>query len=769
MSLLTRLFDLLSRLVSLIFAPLNCLWQWLRGWLTALKPCRFSILLVVAGLLFLILVPQGRDVLRALAEHQRGNADDWTRFFFFLSALLWSLSAWYWAQVMLKLAVPNVPGHDPELQNFRVWLPRVIGAVAAFGLGLAFYLAARGYTDEALRPVQASLEKYSLWSVIGGVVFLVATAVRRPLARRLHEHLRVQLAMQGKLAAPLLGVLDLKPASEVVYGTAQSINELPPLTRRVLMFMILLAIALFFVFVFAAQSAAPALGAAAILLLAASGWIAIGSALDGFGMRRHIPVFTLLLVLAVVFSLWNDNHRVHELQNKDYPEIWDNRADARKSLENWLNLQVRRLPRSDKEKIPLYLVNAEGGGIRAAYWTASVLGEIQKQNPCFADQLFSMSGVSGGSLGAGVFNALLADAPGTDNGFRCDRHGQPVADTTTLQATAQKILGHDFLSPVMAGMLYPDLAQRFWPWPIEALDRGRMLEAAFEHAWRLETKSNRLAEPVDKLWRDRRDVWMPALLLNATWVETGKRLIASNLRLQPLNGQGTEDFVDVEDTHRFFGKRALALSTAVHLSARFTYVSPAGTLVDEQHQVQGHAVDGGYFENSGATTTHEILKAIDQLASTDPTWKRVEVTVIHISNDPVNPAFPDSTLATGTDNQATQPRALLNETLSPLLAIINTRGARGEYARTALRWHAGNSNFLHFGLCKREEALPLGWVLSEASQKMMERQLTKERCIAAANANRVLIDNPGNLCTIRNQIVARFAGAGKPETCTTKH
>jgi hypothetical protein len=763
MTLINVLAVLLVVMIVLAIA-IPVVHRWLRQWLTALKPCRFSILLVLAGLLFLILVPQGQDVLRSLAERQRGNADEWTRFFFFATALLWSLSAWYWAEVMLKLAVPNVPGHVPELQTFRIWLPRVIGAVAAFGLGVAFYKAASGYSVDA--AVRRSLQLYALSSALGGVLFLVATAARRPLARLAYERLRAMPVMQGRLAAPVLDMLDLKPASETVYGAVASIMELAPLTRRILIFMILLAVALFFVFVFAVQSVAPLLGAAAILLLAASGWIAVGSALDAYSMRQHVPVFTLLIVVAVVFSLWNDNHRVHELKGLQ-PETWETRTDVRKALSNWLNDQTLRMPRTGDAKIPLYLVDAEGGGIRAAWWTATVLGEIQKQNPCFADQLFSMSGVSGGSLGVAVFNALLADAPNSDNGFRCDRHGKPVADTSQVQASAQNILDHDFLSPVMAGLLYTDLAQRFWPRPIAALDRGRILEEAFERAWELETKSNRLAEPLDNLWQ-RKDVWMPALLLNATWVETGKRMIASNLRLQPRGSgypEDKEDFVDIEDTNRFFRERALALSTAVHLSARFTYVSPAGTLVKDG-TVQGHAVDGGYFENSGATTTHEILKAIDQLTGTDPAWKRVRVVVIHISNEPVDPAYPAGTLETGAKNKATRPLPLLNETLSPLLAIVNTRSARGEYARSALRWHTSNTDFLHFGLCKEEEALPLGWVLSNTSQKRMNDQLTKERCLAINDGDRVIFDNPNNLCELRKQIAGRFAAPGaKLEAC----
>ena len=58
----------------------------------------------------------------------------------------------------------------------------------------------------------------------------------------------------------------------------------------------------------------------------------------------------------------------------------------------------------------MFLVTAKGGGIRAAYWTAALLTALQDANPEFADHVFAVSGVSGGSVGAGVFAGLLAQS-----------------------------------------------------------------------------------------------------------------------------------------------------------------------------------------------------------------------------------------------------------------------------------------------------------------------------------------------------------------------
>lgn len=74
-------------IVARVLTPLCKSWVWLREWLRVLKPCRFSLLMVLAVLLFLIIASQGQDVLRALAERQAGRLDDSQRYLLFISTL----------------------------------------------------------------------------------------------------------------------------------------------------------------------------------------------------------------------------------------------------------------------------------------------------------------------------------------------------------------------------------------------------------------------------------------------------------------------------------------------------------------------------------------------------------------------------------------------------------------------------------------------------------------------------------------------------------
>jgi 6-phosphogluconolactonase/glucosamine-6-phosphate isomerase/deaminase len=54
----------------------------------------------------------------------------------------------------------------------------------------------------------------------------------------------------------------------------------------------------------------------------------------------------------------------------------------------------------------VFVVSAAGGGIYAASIAALFLARMQDECPTFAQHVFAISSVSGGSLGAGIFNSL---------------------------------------------------------------------------------------------------------------------------------------------------------------------------------------------------------------------------------------------------------------------------------------------------------------------------------------------------------------------------
>jgi hypothetical protein len=262
-------------------------------------------------------------------------------------------------------------------------------------------------------------------------------------------------------------------------------------------------------------------------------------------------------------------------------------------------------------------------------------------------------------------------------------------------------------------------------------DRAGALERSWERAWRATfAGSDWFAAPFDSLWRGPGAGWkVPALFLNGTWAENGWRLISAPVGLGKDEVAAARNVAELSD-------HPLRLSTAAHISARFTYVSPAGTLVKDG-KLAGHVVDGGYFENSGAATAGEILNAARHVLDSGRfTWARAADTVDVVPILLVirfQEKARGGTLALST-GAVPRPQAALKETTVPLRTLLNTRGARGDFSLAAMRIQmdrvtllqrpgAPRARVIEAVLRESPVPLPLGWSLSQAAQEEMARQL----------------------------------------------
>ena len=270
---------------------------------------------------------------------------------------------------------------------------------------------------------------------------------------------------------------------------------------------------------------------------------------------------------------------------------------------------------SDGDELPMLIVATAGGGIRAAYWTAAVLEKIESElgeHGGMRPYLFAISGVSGGSVGATAFDAALTMR---DEG-QC-RAGADGCPSATSFLTA------DFLAPGLASWIFMDTPSSFLP-DLRQNDRGTALEQGFEHA-----SNGLLARPFLSFFPYEKDTgsgtprppWRPVLLLNATHLETGKRIITGHVLIE------RNVFIDSLDALQLL-KKDVRASTAAHNSARFTFISPAGDLGD----TNGSVIDGGYFENYGALTALEIARAAE--AALEKETPRVKLVILMISSDP---------------------------------------------------------------------------------------------------------------------------------------
>jgi hypothetical protein len=341
--------------------------------------------------------------------------------------------------------------------------------------------------------------------------------------------------------------------------------------------------------------------------------------------------------------------------------------------------------------------------------------------PGFADNLFAISGVSGGSLGAATYLALQRDQLDGDQ-------QQP------LLPRVRSVLAHDFLSPVAAGMLFPDLAQRFFFVPIPWADRQRFLEASWEVA--LGPTPNAFSRAFTDLYAGNGRDRLPSLLLNATVVETGSRAIVSNMVVT-----GFSDTVDL--LAEGYSTQKARLSAAAGMSARFTYVSPAGSLTGPDGRKM-RVVDGAYFESSGAVSAMNVLTALRVGHS------NLFPILVLIRNDPQAPPVCDRSTETRSVQLAPVtrgPRAneLVSEVTAPLAALLEAREARGRLAEitaakrveamggavveislaadTQVELRAAQSPEAKETVRRRTLEPPLGWSLSEGVRHAMDEVL----------------------------------------------
>ena len=633
-------------------------------------------LLCSAGLAF---IPQGAESLRLVSHPGLGFP------VFIFAVACWSTAAWYSARLTLGRVFDGTALLDrtdtPFVNGLRMWLPRFLGVVPASVLSIQF--------QRMGQPVLA-LACFAVAFAMG--VFVVKR--RAWFASRFR-------GFDGETAAIRF----------------ESLQQRTVLT-------VAIAIGLTFVLLFAVWmwpvEVTRFVTAPALLCFAFASWILFGDlVLTYYFKQARLPSMAALpLLLFVVFSLWNDNHQVKLLPASpgDAPVI---RRPIDDHLDAWLQTRVDSGALVKGRPFPLFVAAAEGGGIRAAYWAGMVLAKLQDDSQArFGRHLFALSGVSGGSLGGSAFAGLVADA---GSGDLASAHCARGAADGAYQACMRNVLQRDFLSPTLGYALYPDMLQRFLPFAIPAADRARAMEAAWAQGWESATGNGRFGRRFDQLWAGDPAMNVPSLLLNATLVDGGNRIIASDL---VIDGR----FPDAYDAlDPVLDLRQMSLSTAVHNSARFSYISPAGTVSacregkalvactpERERRPWGRVIDGAYFENSGVESVRDLLFAMrPKLAQWRERGYDIDTAVIVISSSPgaLAPSGKKDPASARMDT------TFLSELLAPPLGLFNTRTARATFAITAgLRdmaviLPAGPERFVWFGMHSANDT-PLGWALA---------------------------------------------------------
>jgi hypothetical protein len=470
---------------------------------------------------------------------------------------------------------------------------------------------------------------------------------------------------------------------------------------------------------------------------------------------RRIPVFTLVVVWALIATRIGDGayHDVR-LVNRPHDSVTVDGAFTAWLSANRINPDDTAIsPALAAETRPLVLVAAEGGGIRAAYWTALAMDCMfsggrgaENMRHCPAGDpgpasVFAASGASGGSVGLASYMAHQFEHPADD--------------------WVRERLGGDYVSPTVAQGLFADLPDAFLGVHGIWGDRAAVLERSWEREWPGGQMTN--LSP-SRIWDDGRRAGTPGahrfplLLLNGTSVADGCRINVSVLNAavgRPSDGSRTAadacaslvpfeppgaagapadwTLAGTKDLNDFLCPgQDVRLSTAALLSARFPYVTPYGRIAP--CSIQGprtsYDVDGGYLDNTGVTPLLQIWQKLEPLVQAYNQRTDAPCLVplfVQIDNHYIAPAGPD---------EAARPTQLA----AVPLTVKNARDGEEDNARQAAALtfgrivahdHTSDPGWVHlYPRSHPGSQAPLGWTLSAGSMDDLDRQMREQNASA---------------------------------------
>ncbi|AUD03289.1 hypothetical protein [Spirosoma pollinicola] len=423
-----------------------------------------------------------------------------------------------------------------------------------------------------------------------------------------------------------------------------------------------------------------------------------GSVVVYFNDYRYRPLVLMMGAYLVVVSAFNDNTSVRQATGKSGPPIWQ-----RPSVEAHFAQWVAARRQEDGDTIPLVLVAAEGGGIRALNWTAETLIRLDSIIPGFSRHVYALSGVSGGGVGTVFYTAFLRDVAERDRNNRFEQF--------------RKVIRDDYLSGVSSALLFPESVQRLIPVPLPSLERAKWLEDSWAASYHNNLALSTLDSSLTQLYQTPTgyDYNLPSLLLNGTLAESGQKIITSNLQLDPRYFKNVVSTLDVLGAD-------VPLKTAASLCSRFPIVTNGGliqkdTLVGNGRiqQYGGHVVDGGYFDNSGVETCIQLLNNLVPSIRRMDTARRITVIpyILFIQNSNTIGSLP-------------QKRSILQEVQIPLLAFFNAWD-NGSTTRDNMfnsfmdRFTNPKTNYLTLRLAYNEK-YPLGWFMSDSVARNIGQQ-----------------------------------------------
>lgn len=431
-----------------------------------------------------------------------------------------------------------------------------------------------------------------------------------------------------------------------------------------------------------------------IILLSFAILLGAGNLISLLSIKLQINFHFIFIFSLIIIGYFVETHNVSIHLKKDNAPNYVSRDNLRTKFGDWMRAHQSEWMDSKKKEFPIYFVIADGGASRSAYWTASVLSELEeKSNGDFSKNLFCLSGASGGSFGNMVFYGSLKNVKRN----RLEK--------------IQSYLSNDFLSYPLVRLLGPDLVIPFIP-GLRSTDRASALEKSMEEVGSNDSICMFMKQDLSTILQQNTP-FSPVIAINATRMQDGAPGLISNVRFENDISEKRIDILGLLDNHE-----SMNVSTAVVLGARFPYFSPAGRIKDQ------YFVDGGYFDNSGGGIVHEMILDLQHLIrdtlkqSPQHPFQKIRFHVIHISNQ------------ADQKNKITKTHPLVNDLAAPIKTIMGSYASQTDFNnlrlyKYLLELYEGDTTYHTINLYKKGETdfFPMNWSISELSLQKMNSRL----------------------------------------------
>ena len=562
-----------------------------------------------------------------------------------LLLILWCFITWYSACIMLQTDPLDFDYHKKYVVNTVVWLPKILGVMPCIILFIAF-ASAQNLEDTQTQHISLFVLGFLAFLLLG-----IFTWIDNLLGRR-----KIFTQQANKEILPSLN--SLKEHYKHLDNTFK--KHTPPPTFKqekkfitqyggmkhyfisgsvlILVFYILMSIN--YISIYISWFLTPG----AVLISALIVFTFLFTILYYFNDIKYRPINVFLIIWLVLCSKFNDN-------TKPYYTSTPITDTARKTVPEGFDIWVKDRYKlwgahhTTNDSMPVYLIATQGGGIRGTYFTADVLhylDTIAATKGEFFSHVFAISGVSGGGVGATYYNSYYLDKI------------NKKSSNANYQNFNQFLQG-DYLSPVTASYAFGDNLQRFLPFPLQFVERSKILGLSWKYKFEDSLGSRTPYNSFLSMWYDSSGSFktvVPSLFINGTLAENGQKVITSNLKLD------SHYFINDLDFHTTT-KNEIDITAAALNCCRFPYLTSGALLVNESGCRKGHIVDGGYRENSGLQTLLNVYYSIKPYFN-DTAYKLKPI-IIYLKNG---------------EDELTPPKAtsLLQDFTLPLITLTNVNG-----------------------------------------------------------------------------------------------